>query len=314
MNLKETFKKQGGIKLFKQYWQGGALFTGIGQFLLLGKSRTALEILRLSVTLKIKEKLKRKYNWKLEEFDKNYLEKEHKISNKIWICWFQGLENAPELVKKCYKSVLENNLDKDIILITTENLEKYVSFPNYIVDKWKKGIITNTHMTDLLRLELLINYGGLWLDATVLCTQKAPDYFYNSNLFFFQSLKPGRDGHANYISSWLIEAKTNNKILMATRELCYEYWKNNNSMWDYFLFHDFMSIVLDKYKEEWEQIIPRDNTTPHILLLRLFEQYDEEMWNAIKMQTSFHKLTYKFTEDKKKIKNTYYNMIIGEKL
>lgn len=55
MNLKEMFKKQGGIKLLKQYWQGGALFTGIGQFLLLGKSRTALEILRLSTTLKTKQ-------------------------------------------------------------------------------------------------------------------------------------------------------------------------------------------------------------------------------------------------------------------
>ena len=61
MNLKETFKKQGGIKLLKQYWRGGALFTGIWQFLLLGKSRTALEILRLSTTLKTKQKLEKKY-------------------------------------------------------------------------------------------------------------------------------------------------------------------------------------------------------------------------------------------------------------
>lgn len=312
MILKKILDKQGGMKLLKQYWYGGAFFTSIIEILLLGKSRTALEILRLSATLKIKEKLKRKYNWKLEEFDKYYIEKEHKSSNKIWICWFQGLENAPELVKECYKSVLENNSDKDIILITAENLEKYVSFPNYIIDKWKKGIITNTHMTDILRLELLINYGGLWLDATVFCTQKAPDYLYDSNLFFFQALKPGRDGHANYISSWLIEAKTNNKILMATRELCYEYWKNNNLMWDYFLFHDFISIVLDKYEEEWKQIIPRDNATPHILLLKLFDQYDKKMWETIKMQTPFHKLTYKFTEEQKKIKNTYYNILFNK--
>ena len=90
MNLKETFKKKGGIKLLKQYWQGGALFTGIGQFLLLGKSRTALEILRLSTTLKTKQKLEKKYKWKLEEFDKTYIEKEHKTSDTIWICWFQG--------------------------------------------------------------------------------------------------------------------------------------------------------------------------------------------------------------------------------
>ena len=91
MSIKEIFKKQGGMKLLKQYWQGGALFTGIGEFLLLGKSRTALEILRLSTTLKTKQKLEKKYSWKLEEFDKNYVEREHNASNKIWICWFQGM-------------------------------------------------------------------------------------------------------------------------------------------------------------------------------------------------------------------------------
>ena len=309
MNLKETFKKQGGMKLLKQYWQGGALFTGIGEFLLLGKNRTALEILRLSTTLKTKQKLEKKYRWKLEEFDENYVEKEHKTSNKIWICWFQGMENAPELVKKCYESVVGNNPDKEVVVITTENMGDYVTFPDFLMEKWKQGIITHTHMTDLLRLELLINHGGMWLDATVLCTGKAPDYFFDSNLFFYQCLKPGRDGHASYISSWLMEAKTNNKVLMAARELCYEYWKNHNAMIDYFLLHDFMAIVLDKYEEEWKRVVPRDNATPHELLLRLFDPYDERMWNAIKEQTPFHKLTYKFEVEETKKQNTFYKVI-----
>ena len=47
MGLKEIFRKQGGMKLIKQYWQGGALLTGLGEFLLLVKSRKELEILRL---------------------------------------------------------------------------------------------------------------------------------------------------------------------------------------------------------------------------------------------------------------------------
>ena len=314
MNLKETFKKQGGIKLLKQYWQGGALFTGIGQFILLGKSRTSLEILRLSTTLKTKQKLEKKFKWKLEEFDKSYIEKEHKASNIIWICWFQGIENAPYIVKKCYQSVKKYNSDKEIVVLTENNFDQYVTFPEYILSKWKQGIITNTHMTDLLRLELLITYGGLWLDATVLCTGAAPEYFFNSDLFFYQTLKPGRDGHASYISSWLMEAKSNNKILMATRELCYEYWKTNNSMWDYFLLHDFMSIVLEKYAEDWKKIIPRDNATPHILLLRLFDKYDEKIWDAIKAQSQFHKLTYKFDKEKEKEKGTYFEVLLGDKI
>lgn len=311
MNIIETFKKQGGFKLLKQYWNGGALFTGAGEFLLLGKSRTALEILRLSTALKTRQKLERKYGWKLEEFDKSYIDSEHITSNKIWICWFQGLDNAPEVVRKCYKSVLKYYPDKEVTVITKENMSDYISFPDYIVDKWKKGIITHTHMTDLLRLELLIKYGGLWLDATVFCTDRAPSYFYESDLFFFQNLKPGRDGDCQYISSWLIGARTNNRVLMAVRELCYEYWKNNNSMWDYYLLHDFMSIVLDKYEDEWGKVVPRDNATPHILLLRLFDKYDDNMWQAIREQTPVHKLSYKFDISKFNLEDTYYKELLG---
>ena len=314
MELKETFQKQGGMKLIKQYARSGSLGTAVGEFVLLGKSRTSLEILRLSTQLKVKQKLAKKYRATLEMLDKSYdTSLQHECSNKVWVCWFQGMEKAPALVQKCYASVRDNLTDREIVLITSENLEQYVQFPDYILDKWNAGIITHTHLTDLLRLELLIKYGGMWLDATVFCSEKRemiPDYFFDSDLFFYQCLKPGRDGHCQYISSWLMSAKTNNRILMATRELCYEYWKKNDSMDDYFLLHDFLSIVLDKYVDEWKAVVPRDNAAPHILLLRLFDQYDEEMWTAIKMQTPFHKLSYKFENSKEVLRETYYKIVV----
>ena len=247
MGLKETFRKQGGVKLIKQYMQAGVLGTAIGEFLLLGKSRTALEILRLSTQLKTKQRLYKKYRHILDLFEDKYNpDSLHESSNKVWVCWLQGMENAPELVKRCYESIMQNLTDREIILITSENMDQYVQFPQYIIDKWKSGVITNTHLTDLLRLELLIRYGGMWLDATVFCSEERkniPDYFFESDLFFYQSLKPGRDGNATYISSWLMSAKTNNKVLLATRELCYEYWKRENQMIDYFLFHDFLKTL-----------------------------------------------------------------------
>lgn len=313
MGLKETFQKQGGMNLIKQYARAGVLGTAIGEFLLLGKSRTALEILRLSTQLKTKQKLEKKYRYVLEEFDRKYdYSLPHESSNKVWICWFQGIENAPELVKKCYESVKQNLSNREVILITLENMNEYIQFPDYIIEKWKSGSITHTHLTDLLRLELLIKYGGLWLDATVLCTsteENIPGYFFDSDLFFFQSLKPGRDGKATYVSSWLISAKNNNKILLATRELCYAYWKQNNRMDDYFLLHDFLSIVLDKYEDDWKKIIQRDNATPHILLLRLFDLFDEKMWDGIRTQTPFHKLSYKFKDEQEKKNGTFYKAL-----
>ena len=128
--LIKIFRKQGGLKLIKQYFLGGALFTALGEFVLLGKSRTALELLSLSCSLKTKQKLERKYKSKLKEFDRTYKEKTHEISDVIWICWFQGIENAPELVKKCYESIRKNNPDKRIVVITSENISEYVKFPD----------------------------------------------------------------------------------------------------------------------------------------------------------------------------------------
>lgn len=313
-DLMKILKKQGGAQLFRQYLHSGALFTAAGQFLLLGKSRTALEILRLSAQFKGKNKLKRKYAKALQAFDQTYDHTlPHQASNKVWVCWFQGMDTAPELVQQCYRSLQENLTDREIILITRENMAEYVTFPDYILEKWESGMITNTHMTDLLRLELLIRHGGMWVDATVLCTRpqaQIPSYYFDSDLFFYQCLKPGRDGHSHLCSSWLLSAKTNNQLLMAVRHLCYTYWQKQTKMMDYFLLHDFMSICMEHYPEIWKSIVPCSNATPHILLLRLFENYDGQMYHHICQQTPFHKLSYKFTEEQTQLPDTYYQVLI----
>lgn len=314
MNLREVLKKQGGIDFVRQLLESRTLITAIGEFVLLGKEKKALEILRLAIQYKTKKNLEKKYKYQIQMFDKNLNDElEHKQSNKVWVCWFQGMDQAPPIVKRCFQSLEENLKDKEIILITKENMDEYVKFPDYIIEKWEKGQITNTHMTDLLRLELLINYGGMWIDSTVMCTRETkdiPDYYFNSDLFLYQTLKPGRDGQAQLISSWLISAKTHNRILIMTRELCYEYWKKNTRLQDYFLFHDFFSIALEHNRKDWNAIIPKDNASSHIILLRLFEQYDEKIWNAAMEQTPFHKLTYKFDKEQAAQENTFYKKII----
>lgn len=43
-------------------------------------------------------------------------------SRKIWVCWMQGMETAPELVKVCYASLHRHMKDREIILLTKENV------------------------------------------------------------------------------------------------------------------------------------------------------------------------------------------------
>lgn len=314
MSVKEIFVQQGGMALLKQYFKGGALFAAVVEFLILGKSRTALEILRLSTQLKIKQTLLKKYKSNIYDFHEEKECNERGIENtrKVWVCWWQGIENAPPIVKKCYLSIKENIKDREIVLITEENYRDYVCFPDFIQTKIDNGIISKTHMSDLLRLELLDQYGGTWIDATVLCTERQlPLYMLDSDLFLFQTLKPGRDGQSLWISSWFITSKRNNKILKLTKNLLYEYWKNNTEMVDYFLIHYFFQLALERYPDEWAKVVPYSNEAPHILLLKLFEKYDENMCRAIFAQTPFHKLSYKFKDEELRKKGTYYDVLIG---
>lgn len=307
---KKYFKQKGGIELLKQYWRAGVLMTSIGQFCLLGKSKKALEILRLTVSLKTQRHLDKKYanNLKVFQCDDSLI---RVASNKLWIFWWQGIDSAPDLVKVCYKSIIENLKDWDIILITENNYKDYVSFPDFILEKLSNGQITLTHFSDLLRLELLIKYGGLWLDATVLCTSSnIPKSILESDLFVYQAQKPGADGRAVVMSSWCMYAKTNNKILMATRNLLYKYWEKNTKMDDYFLLHQFFSIVCNYYPDEARKIPPFCNSTPHILLLHLFDEYDKNYWSDLKNMTCFHKLSYKLDLNNKKSNSTYYDEIL----
>ena len=45
--------------------------------------------------------------------------------------------------------------DKNIVILTNENINDYVQLPDYIVEKYDKGIIPKAHFSDAIRNELL---------------------------------------------------------------------------------------------------------------------------------------------------------------
>ena len=97
-----------------------------------------------------------------------------------------------------------------------------------------------------------------------------------------------------------------------TRALLYEYWKTNSRLIDYFLFHDFFELAIETYPNEWKKVVPVENGMPHVLLLRLFSPYNDEVWKATKLEVPFHKLTYKFDKNKTKLRGTYFDKLFRE--
>ena len=211
----------------------------------------------------------------------------------FWWCWLQGEENAPQLCKVCLKSLRRHYSDYEINVITLDNAEDYVSFPEHIVQKFNDGKITPTHLSDLLRLELLINYGGVWADSCVLCTGREKDYL-QEPLFIFQS-KWRESAHLG--SSWFIVSEKGNPILKTARDLLYKYWQDHDALGEggfYFVFHCMFRLAAEKYPDLWAKVPLYSNIPPHVLQMEFFNQYNPDRFEQIKHMSHFHKLTWKY--------------------
>ena len=255
-------------------------------------------------------KYKRKYKKLIDEGVQD--SERSRNSKKVWICWFQGEENAPDLVKACIESVRRAMPEKDIIILTDNNIYQYANFPDYIVNKRKNGRISDAHFSDLLRVELLCQYGGTWIDATVLCTANSiPSYLIDSKFFVYKQLNlTNLDNEPIVCSSWLISSVSNHKILLLTRKLLWQYWKDSTHVENYFLFHIFLSIAAKKYEQLWNEIPLYNNHSPHELFKKLEHDYTENEWEIITKKSDFHKLSHHvhFSSEG----NTIYNFIINK--
>lgn len=232
--------------------------------------------------------------------------------NKIWVCWLQGEENAPLLVKKCIASIRRYANNREVIVITNDNLAQYITFPDFIIKNKAKGRITNTHFSDIIRIYLLAQYGGTWIDATVYLTGPLPAFAQNTPLFCYKTSSSGTEPIK--MSSWFISAQPNHEIIVRTQQLITEYWKHNTWLCHYYLFHLLFSIAIDSrtnLKEQWTAIPYFNNSIPHTLAAEITMPYYPERWKQIKQISSIHKLTYKLSQDAYERKDTFLQQILN---
>ena len=232
------------------------------------------------------------------------------IVRKIWWCWLQGEEQAPEMCKMCLDSLRHNLPNYEVIVVTEKNMCNLVDIPPHIMDKYQKGIISRTHFSDILRTLLLVKHGGVWIDSCVYCSGYGTPVF-DYPLFVFQDWKFNMS-QATVASSWFLSSEKDNPILRTVLDLLCEYWRRNNSLIDYFLYHLFFHIATEKYPALWKQVPRFSNLPPHILQFELFEKYDETRFGQITAMSDFHKLTWKDKRTNSDYKGTFYAHLIDQ--
>lgn len=240
-------------------------------------------------------------------------------SDCIWVCWWQGLDQAPEIVKACVESIKRNAGNHRVIVLTEDNYEQYVDIPEWIKEKKEKGIITRTNYSDLLRLSLLAKHGGMWLDSTFFCTKPVLDEYFKMPLW---SIKRPDYFHASiasgYFAGYSLACNEDNRyIFMTIRDFFLNYWKHNDTMVDY-LMVDYMIVLAQKYDKRidgaFKKIIP-NNPNCDELFKALGKIYNENEWNNMKKETYLYKLTWKQSFYEFQAGNaTYYRKLIKNEL
>jgi uncharacterized membrane protein YwzB len=144
------------------------------------------------------------------------------IPKIIWIYWDQGIKNAPDVVKRCAHSWTTKNPSWKVIIIDKNEIHKYVNLELSDAILSKIGL---TKKSNLIRLQLLEKYGGVWADATLYCVIPLDNWIYNYlEIGFFAFAKPGRD---RLISNWFIASQPNIEIIKTTKELYVDFFNFN---------------------------------------------------------------------------------------
>lgn len=260
-------------------------------------------------------------NFKLDLSNKatQMVMKTSKKDTPIWVCWLQGLENAPDIVKCCVNSIFAN-VQGNIQVITYDNYFKYVKINENILEKHKLGLISKTHFSDIIRLALLCEYGGIWIDSTILMMNRGlPDYIYQLPIFMYKVRETIDAGYYDprLFTNWFIKSEKEHPVIKIVYKMLEEWWRTEK-ITPYCIFHYIMRVAWDIYTDYiniedgdfryQDKLVLYDNNC-RILERLLNEEFDEMLWNILKEEQPLQKLSYKMDIKKGE---TFYKFILKE--
>lgn len=230
----------------------------------------------------------------------------------IWQYWAQGYDDVPEIVHKCFASVDEYAGNYQVIRLNDDNISEYLELPEFVICKRERYSVA--HFSDLLRMLLLSTYGGVWLDATVMLSGPMPDYLKTTDYFMFQrdNDEPDKnyweDTYAYYfgwdkrfrvkVLNSIVFVKKDSVVINALAGLMMKWWKENDSVPDYFFFQILYDVLINGRLKEYKCPIVSD-CPPHYMQQAMNDDnFNLIPKNEIQTYIPIHKLTYKESNGK----------------
>ncbi len=215
-------------------------------------------------------------------------------NEKIFTIWLQGEENAPDLVKACFRSV-RKNCTQELIVLDENTLKEYITLPEIIWKKRSEGKIKNAHFADICRVELLYEHGGIWLDSTGFATSSIPDWIIKEDFFVYMAGKKVGSPYS-FMQNCFIRARKGAYLLDAWRAMILDYWIHENHSFDYFM-HQllFKTLVMNdpRAKKYFAQMPHIDQDSTHALWWSYADKpFNQKTFDEVTSGAFFQKTTY----------------------
>ena len=228
---------------------------------------------------------------------------------QIYFCWLQGEENLPPIVRCCYNSLKQNAGHYKIVFVDEKNFSDYVDIAPHIMEKFRAGKISRTHFSDILRINLLERYGGLWLDATVLVTEPLENYKNLLAKIYFTQRFHGEKNYRNtsalnvaygrWSGNMQGSSVLHNPLFAFAKEIFNDYWLNFDEMIDYFLIDFTMALAYENIPVVRKEIddVPINNTGVFFIQNHLNAPYAAYPFDKILQGNFLHKLNWRIPLD-----------------
>lgn len=190
-----------------------------------------------------------------------------RIPRILWLLWFDGWSNAPELHGRCLESWELYNLGWEIRQISRADLPKLLGDFRPLYERLRVAMnpleqfgglwIPPAAESDLLRLILLTLYGGIWVDATMLCRRPLDEWLPEAAASGFFAFSPEDEAEQLPIMSSFLAAEPGNKIVVTWLRRVIEHWSKPSSSrpdMGYFWVHKlFGQMVGDPIVGQWSE-------------------------------------------------------------
>ena len=179
-------------------------------------------------------------------------------------------------------------------IITKDNWKQYMKLPKHITEKVENGQITLTHFSDIIRAELIRQYGGVWIDATVFCNKRI-NLEPVSKIYTAKCSPTPKSLTLGRWTGFLFGDKEGSKLFSFMSEAFDQYWKKYDSLVAYLLIDYIIAIAYKHFpevKEEYEQIQVNQTGLWH-MLRKMNAPYNADEWTGAVQNADFWKLSYK---------------------